>query len=100
MTTFRHMMMLRFQRDVTGDQKQALLDGLAKMPRAMGFIRRYEFGLDLGVGDDTFDFGLIADFDSEEDWRRYQADPDHQILLHNLIRPVMEDLVRVQYEVG
>ena len=38
MTTFRHVMMLRFDRDVTGDQKEALMAGLAKMPEIMDFI--------------------------------------------------------------
>ena len=98
MSTFRHMMMMRFQRDVTGDQKQALIDGLAGMPEIMDYLRRYEYGFDLGLSDGTFDFGLIADFDSEEDWRRYSEDPDHQILIHNLIRPVAEVVVRVQLE--
>ena len=96
----RHMVMIKYHRDVTGDQKQALVDGLAKMPQVMEFIRRYEYGPDLRLGDNTYDFGLVADFDSENDWRRYTSNPDHQILVHNLIRPVAEELVSIQYEVG
>jgi hypothetical protein len=100
MTTFRHLLMIKFGRDVTGEQKQALADGLAKMPQIMDFIRRYEFGPDLALSDDTFDFGLVADFDSEEDWRTYSNHPDHQLLVHNLVKPVADQLVRVQYEVS
>lgn len=91
------MIMIKYHRDVTGSQKQALLDGLAKMPQVMDFIRRYEYGPNLGLDDNTYDFGLIADFDSENDWRRYSDNPDHQILVHNLIRPIAEEMARVQY---
>lgn len=93
------MTMIKYHRDVTGDQKQALLDGLAKMPVVMDFIRRYEFGADLGLSDGTYDFGLVADFDSVNDWRRYLDNPDHQILVHNLIRPIAEDVARLQIEI-
>ena len=99
MTTFRHVMMLRYDRDVTGDQKDALTAGLAKMPEIMDFIRRYEFGHDLGLGDDNFDFALIADFDSAKDFEVYSRHPDHQIVVHNLVRPIAAEVVRVQYEV-
>ena len=99
MTTFRHVMMLRFDRDVTGDQKEALTAGLAKMPEIMDFIRRYEFGSDLGLSDDTFDFALVADFDSAKDYELYTRNPDHQILVHNLVRPIAAEVVRAQYEV-
>ena len=97
MSTFRHIILIKYHRDVTGAQKQALLDGLAKMPHEIDYIRRYEYGPDLALRDDTYDFGLIADFDSENDFRRYSDDPDHQVLVHNLIRPIAEEMARVQY---
>ena len=97
MSTFRHIILVKYHRNVTGAQKQALLDGLAKMPQIMDYIRRYEYGPDLALRDDTYDFALIADFDSENDWNRYSSNPDHQILVHNLIRPIAEEMARVQY---
>ena len=100
MSTFRHMLLIKFERDVTGDQKEALMTGLAKMPEVMDFIRRYEFGPDLGLRDDTFDFALVADFDSEQDYQTYSRHPDHQILVHNLIRPIAAEVARAQYEVA
>ncbi len=69
------------------------------MPQVMDFIRRYEFGPDLGLRDNNFDLGLVADFDSEQDWLKYSKNPDHQSLVHNLVRPVAAEMVRVQYEV-
>jgi hypothetical protein len=94
------MLMMHFNDDVTEEQKTALLDEFARMPEAMSYIRRYEFGLDLGnLGPDTPDFGLVADFDSEEDWRRYVDNPDHQRLVA-MVRELSVGLTRVQYLVG
>ena len=100
MTVFRHSLMLRFNNDATDQQKQALYEGLATMPKVMPFIRRYEFGPDLGHGPDNPDMALIADFDNEEDWREYSAHPDHLDLINNLARPITAEAIRVQYEVG
>ena len=100
MTVFRHSLMIRFNDDATDEQKQALHDGLATMPDVMDFIRRYEFGFDLGHGSDNPDMALIADFDNEDDWRKYSAHPDHLDLINNLARPITAEAIRVQYEVG
>lgn len=63
----------------------------------MDYIRRYEFGFDLGnLGPGSPDFGLVADFDSEEDWRRYSTNPEHDVLA-GLVRDVAADLIRLQY---
>ena len=97
MATFRHLLMIRFDEDVTRDQKEELLKAFARMPAEMGFIRRYEFGFDLGnLGPGSPDFGLVADFDSEEDWRRYSTNPEHDSLA-GLVRDVAAELIRLQY---
>lgn len=97
MSRFRHMLMMRFKDDVTDEQKAGLLEEFGRMPLVMDYIRRYEFGLDLGnLGPDGPDFGLVADFDSEQDWRRYVDNPDHQHLV-GMVRQVSAELTRVQY---
>jgi hypothetical protein len=99
MTVFRHSLMIRFNSDATDEQKQALYEGLATMPHVMDFIRRYEFGPDLGHGSDNPDMALVADFDNEEDWREYSAHPDHLDLINNLVSPITAEAIRIQYEV-
>ncbi len=96
----RHTVLLRFKPDTTEVQIQAVLDGLATMPQMMDFIRRYEFGRDLGVMEGNPQVALVADFDSVEDWRAYQAHPHHQELVQQVIAPILESMTRVQYQVG
>ena len=95
--TFRHVLMLRFVEDATEEQKQAVTDGLAQMPELMDFIKTYEFGPDLGLGADNADLVLVADFDSEEDWRAYSDHPEHLDFVVNVVRPVTAEAQRVQY---
>ena len=92
--------MLTFTDDASEAQKQALYDGLTKMPKVMEFIRRYEFGPDLGLGQGNPSMALVADFDSEQDWRNYSAHPDHLELIDNLVKPIVAASTRVQYEVA
>ena len=91
--------MITFTDDASEEQKLALYDGLAKMPVLMDFIRRYEFGPDLGLGQGNPSMALVADFDSEEDWRKYSAHPDHLELIGNLVKPIVAASTRVQYQV-
>jgi len=41
----------------------------------------------------------VADFDSEEDWRRYSANPEHAAFAE-LVKTVSAELIRVQYLVN
>lgn len=96
----RHTVLLRFKPGTTEDQIQAVLDGLATMPERIDLIRRYEFGRDLGLMEGNPQVGLVADFDSVEDWKSYQAHPDHQVLVNEIIAPILESMTRVQYQLG
>jgi hypothetical protein len=100
MTLLRHTVLLRFKLDATEEQIDAVLDGLASMPQKMSFIRRYEFGRDLGILEANPQVALVADFDSIDDWRAYQDHPDHKALVRDSIAPILETMTRVQYEVG
>lgn len=75
MTTFRHVLMMRFKDDASEEQIGAFFDGLASMPEEIDQIRRYDFGPDLGLGSSNFGMALVADFDSEDDWHSYTNHP-------------------------
>lgn len=97
MSTFRHNIMVRFREDATNTQIAEFFDGLAAMPDQIDVIRNFQFGPDLGVREGSLDAALVADFDSEEDWRVYSEHPFHQRFIHEVFRPLVEEAVRVQY---
>lgn len=98
MSTFRHTLMLRFTDESTDEQRAALFRALGRLPAVIPQIKRYEFGPDLGLlGPDGPDAALVADFDSEQDWRAYNAHPAHKTLLDDYVLPITKEAIRVQY---
>ena len=97
MSTFRHVMMMRFKEGTTPEQERSALAGLGTMPDLVPGILRYEFGLDLGINPENPDLILVADFASEEDWRAYLTHPEHTAMAESVIAPVKGEMTRVQY---
>ena len=62
-------------------------------------ILSYSFGRDLGLGDGTYDYAVVGDFNSAEDFRTYSAHPEHVRVVATCIKPILKDVVRVQMEV-
>lgn len=93
----RHVVLFRWKDDVTDDQRAAVTRGLGGLPAAIPQIRRYEFGEDAGLGEGNFDFVVVADFDSLESYRAYQAHPDHLRVIDEAIRPAISARAGSQY---
>lgn len=54
-------------------------------------------GADLGLRDGTWDFAVVVDLADEDAYRRYDEDPEHNRIRAELIAPIAEQVVRVQY---
>ena len=93
----RHIVLFQWTDAVTDEAVDALEAGLARLPGLIPEIRSYRFGRDLGLGDGTFDFGLVADFVDEAGYRAYSTHPDHLALIEDLVRPIADRIVRVQH---
>jgi hypothetical protein len=93
----RHVALFTWKPDTTAEQVQAYWRGLAGLPSAIPEIRAYRFGPDVGIADGNADFALVADFDDEEAWRTYQHHPEHQRVIADLARPIVETRHAVQY---
>lgn len=72
MTTFRHVLMMRFKDDASEEQIGAFFDGMA----------------------------LVADFDSDDDWHSYTNLTHYQAFIAKDVVPIVAEGVRVQYEVN
>ncbi len=95
----RHVALFRWADGTTGDQKQAIHDGLARLPSLVAELRDYRFGHDAGLVEGNWDFAVVADFDDAEGWRAYREHPEHQRVLAEHIRPVAAERASVQYRI-
>ena len=96
---FRHVVMFRWNEDVTIDEVSATGRALDALPALVPTIRDYRHGGDAGVNSGNFDYVVVADFDDLEGYLAYRDHPDHQELIAGHIAGRVADRAAVQYEV-
>jgi hypothetical protein len=94
---FRHVVMMRWTDGTTPADVSAVIEGLGGLPAAIAEIRDYRFGPDAEVNDGNFDFVVVADFDSVDDYLVYRNHPVHRALIAERITPHLAERVAVQY---
>ena len=91
-----HIFMLELAEGATDEQVQHFADGLDELVPQLDMIRGYLHGRDLGLVDGTWDYAVVADFDSPEDYLAYASHPLHVELGVNRSRPIIGRSARVQ----
>jgi hypothetical protein len=94
---FRHVVMFRWADDVDDAHVAAVDRRLGELPDAIAEIRSYRHGSDAGVNEGNFDYVVVADFDSPEDYVVYRDHPLHTAVISELIAGRVADRAAVQY---
>lgn len=100
----RHIVCLRFKKDVPTDARQEICARLRALPGQIPEIKRFEVNLDLGLDPArNHDAAITADFDGKEDYQVYATHPKHTDVLKDL-KPMLDveraGRVAVQFELG
>ncbi len=95
----RQITMLRFKDDAPANVADDIGDGFRELVDVVPGIRRFEFGPNLALMDDTFHYALVIDFESEEAWRAYQDHSKH-VAFANAFAPHIENAARAYYDVA
>jgi hypothetical protein len=96
----RHVVCLTWTDTATPDQIEAVIAGLRALPAQIPEIRGYTVGSDLALTAGNADLGIVADFDTVDDWRTYQEHPAHQAVIVERIRPILAGRAAVQLDPG
>ncbi|MCU1353413.1 MAG: Stress responsive Barrel Domain protein [Acidimicrobiales bacterium] len=96
----RHIVMFRFREGTEPEQVDALCDGLARLPGVIDEIDDYRFGPDAGINDTSWDFAIVADCASVDDYLTYRDHPEHRALIRNLVEPMVAERASVQLTTG
>ena len=94
----RQITLIRFKPEVKADQIQAMAEGFQGLVNIVPTVSRFEFGPDLNIRDDTWDYALVIDFPDEEAWFSYRDHPTH-LSFANRFMPLIDEVARVQYSV-
>ena len=94
----RQITLIRFKPEVEADQIQAMAEGFQGLVNIVPTVSRLEFGPDLNIRDDTWDYALVIDFPDEEALVSYRDHPTH-LSFANRFMPLIDEVARVQYSV-
>ena len=100
MSEFRHVVLFTWNDSVDDEHLAAVEAGLATLPGLIPEIAEYRFGVDAGVNEGNFDFAVVADFASVDDYLVYRDHPDHRALIANLVTGHVATRAAVQYSLG
>ncbi|MEV4571039.1 Dabb family protein [Nonomuraea sp. NPDC049419] len=92
----RHIVLFTWTDDATDEQKAAVAEALGTLPGLIPQLRSYTFGQDAGINQGNHDFGVVADFDSVDDYLVYRDHPDHQAVIAERIKPIVASRAAVQ----
>lgn len=92
--------MFRWADGVDDVHVAAVRAGLDSLPTAIPEIAGYHHGPDLGLADTTYDYVVVGEFVSVDDYAVYRDHPDHRALVADLITPHVADRAAAQYELA
>lgn len=96
----RHLALFRFAETTTDAQIAELAAGLDTLPGAIPEIAAYQHGRDAGVNETSWDYAVIGEFATPEDYLTYRDHPVHQHLIRTLVLPIVSDRAGVQLTTG
>ena len=94
----RHCVMFRWKESTPAATIGAVEAALAKLPAAIPAIASYSFGRDVGVNDGNYEFAVVADFATLDDYLVYRDHPDHKQVIVDVIVPNIADRSAMQFE--
>lgn len=100
MTKFRHVVMFRWNDDVDEAAVRATGDALDALPATIPQVLDYRHGPDAGINEGNFDYVVVADFASADDYLVYRDHPDHQRFVQQHIAGRVAARAAVQYHLG
>ena len=91
----RHAVILRLKPLISPENKAAFLEAswrLARIPN----VQNLEV-LKQTSSKNPFDYGIIMEFDSQEQYDYYSNHPDHQAFIQDFWIPCVEDFLEIDY---
>jgi len=91
----RNVVVGRVRPDVPRAQLEEALAAIAALdPEGCLDLR---VGVDAGLREGNWSFSITADFTDEDSYRRYDLEEEHNRVRRELIGPICEEIVRVQF---
>lgn len=93
----RNVTLIWYRSEAADDAIEATIDATSRL-RVKG-LETLVAGRDLGLRAGNADGLVVADFQDADAYRRYDADEEHNRIRRELLAPIVERIVRVQFGV-
>ena len=93
-----HVAMFRFKDGTTTEQVDAATAALDALPSQIDVLVEYKCGSDLGIMDGTWDFVVVADVETADDFVTYRDHPAHRAVVTAFMAPIIAEGARIQFE--
>ena len=94
---FRHCVMFKWKPGTDEAAKKTIFAGLERLAQ-LDVVMAYRHGPDAGLRAGNWDYMVVGDFASVDDYQSYAVDPTHTSLIADHIGPAIADRAAVQYE--
>lgn len=81
--------MFRWIEGTTPDHVRTVAESLDSLPLAIPEIHRYQHGPDAGINQGNFDYVVVGDFDTVEEYLVYRDHPVHQRIIAEVLAPLI-----------
>lgn len=93
-----HLVFLKLKPHVSNDAELKIIEGLKKLPETIKEIKELSVGKNFSSRNKGFQIGLRVFFENKINLEKYIEHPDHVSVLNEFIKPVLEDIIVVDYE--
>jgi hypothetical protein len=95
---FHHVALFRWQPGTTAEQIEPIAPALRALASTLSGLVSYDCGAGLGLTPVSYDFGVVAVFESKAGWDGYMADAEHDRIRAELILPIVAERAGIQTE--
>jgi hypothetical protein len=97
---FRHVVMFKWNDDVDAAHVTATGAALDALVATIPEVGDYRHGPDLGLADGNYDYAIVGEYASIDDYVTYRDHPDHQQVIADFITGRVSARAAVQYDAG
>lgn len=93
-----HVVLFRWNDSVPSGYADVAKTELLKYAATLSGVVSYHCGPNAGVSENGADFGIVAVFESAEDWHRYDTDDEHNRIRREIFAPYVADRSVIQFK--
>jgi hypothetical protein len=97
---FRHVVMFKWNDDVDAAHVETTGAALDALVATIPEVREYRHGPDLGISEGNYDYAIVGEYASVDDYVTYRDHPDHQQVIADYIKDRISARAAVQYDAG